>query len=368
MFEPKKFADVFEDMRDRTSGLTDFTAGSVTRTMYESFAYEIALLYEKMHQTYLSAFVDTAQGAQLDLVVAILGIRRGLPDFAEGTVTFTRDLGKDDAPIPLGTLVTTEEPKKSYQTFAPATLAVGGATIEVKVRAVERGDEQVTAAETLVVMPRPVPGVKSVSNRDATEFHGKHRETDEELRERAKNALISSGKATSLSIENALLRLPGVHDVKVHERFRFADGKVAGDLGVIEVYVDTDEDPESFRPTVDQVRAAGIFVILKATRRLKLDGTFRIKIDPQLTLSAEDRTDYEASVRQAIEGHLAALRMGEPLLFSQLTKTVLNVDGITDLDFKVTVADGQDVPGGIAIEEFDRFTAGNISVTSSVVP
>ncbi|MGV2388059.1 MAG UNVERIFIED_CONTAM: hypothetical protein LVR29_06220 [Microcystis novacekii LVE1205-3] len=60
-FEPKKFNQVFEDMRQRTV-LTDFEVGSVARTVYESFAYEIALLYEKMRLVYLSAYVDTAEG------------------------------------------------------------------------------------------------------------------------------------------------------------------------------------------------------------------------------------------------------------------------------------------------------------------
>ncbi|MGB8698815.1 MAG: hypothetical protein WCD18_05305, partial [Thermosynechococcaceae cyanobacterium] len=117
-FTPKKFNDVFGDMRQRTTVLTDFEVGSVTRTLYESFAYEIALLYEKMQLVYLSAYVDTAEGQQLDLVVSVLGVKRGLPDFAEGVVVFQRDPGSQDIEIPLGTLVSTVEtpelPKKVY--------------------------------------------------------------------------------------------------------------------------------------------------------------------------------------------------------------------------------------------------------------
>jgi uncharacterized phage protein gp47/JayE len=229
-FEPKKFNQVFEDMRQRTAVLTDFEVGSVARTVYESFAYEIALLYEKMRLVYLSAYVDTAEGQQLDMVVAILGIKRGEPEFAEGTITFERDIGQQDIEVPWGTLVATPEtpttPKKVYQTIENKLFPKEQTSLEVKIQAVNRGEAQVTPAETLTVLPRPIPGIKAVSNSNPTRFTGKRRETDEELRERAKNTLISSGKATILSLENALLSLPGVKDVKVRENFRFARGQV----------------------------------------------------------------------------------------------------------------------------------------------
>ena len=237
-FEPKKFSNLFEDMRNRSTAISDFEVGSVARTVYESFSYELALLYEKMRLVYLSAFVDTAQGSQLDNVVAILGVKRGLPDFAEGEVSFIRDKEGEEIEIPLGTLVATEDtpedPKKVYQTIEAKTLKKNQSEVAIKVIAINRGEEQNTNPGTVVIMPRPVPGIKSVNNTESISLVGKKRETDVELRQRAKNALISSGKATILSIENAVLSLPGVVDIKVVERFRFAKGiatltqKVAG--------------------------------------------------------------------------------------------------------------------------------------------
>ena len=109
-FEPKKYNDIYEEMRERVSGiLTDFEVGSVARTMFESFAYELGTMYQKMNLVYLSGFVDTAGGSHLDNVVAVLGIQRSLPDFAVGKVVFTRDKGNLEITIPVGTLVATEE-------------------------------------------------------------------------------------------------------------------------------------------------------------------------------------------------------------------------------------------------------------------
>src|SRR4051794_27354352 len=167
-FEPKKFNDLYESMRSRTTILTDLEVGSVTRTMYESFAYELGLLYQKMNLVYLSAFVDSAEGTNLDQVVAVLGIQRSLPQFAVGEVAFERDKGNADINIPLGTLVATvdtpEQPKKVYQTIEAAVLAKDQSEITVKVQAVNRGEDQDSDLGSIVVMPRPIPGIKSVNN------------------------------------------------------------------------------------------------------------------------------------------------------------------------------------------------------------
>ena len=469
-FEPKKFNQVFEDMRQRTTVLTDFEVGSVARTVYESFAYEIALLYEKMRLVYLSAYVDTAEGQQLDLVVAILGIKRGEPDFAEGTVIFQRDIGNKDIDVPMGTLIATPEtpttPKKVYQTTETKLFPKGQTSLEMKIQATNRGEGEVTPAETLSVLPRPIPGIKAVTNPNGTRFSGKRKETDEELRERAKNTLISSGKATILSIENALLSLPGVRDVKVKEIFRFAQGKVtltrgnnasgeikipkgtqltadpntynsklfkttnqivlaaadqsvnvsvqslsegqAGEVpanttwatsnnlnvsnptpiqlkqfGVIEVYVDgvNFEDKEAIavlEKEIDQVKAAGIFVLLKPAITVTVNGVFKIEINPDLKLSPEERLKLEQTVEKEIYQYIESRKMGQPLLFSQIIKNVLSLDGINNLDeFVLTTfklrqdrniqQESYDTRNKrIEMDELERFTAGHICVASEI--
>lgn len=433
-FEPKKYKDIFDEMRGRTSQLTDFEVGSVTRTIYESFAYEMALLYEKMNLVYLSAYVDTAQEFQLDQVVAILGVKRGLPDFSVGTVVFERDAGSEEIAIPLGTLVATEDseenPKKVYQTIEQKVLAQNQTTVEVKVQAVERGEEQDTDDETVVVMPRPIPGIKSVNNPEAIKLVGKRRETDEELRERSKTVLISSGKANILAVENAVLSLPGVLDVKVQESFHFAQGEIdinrtnlaevqtiargsiltigagdekktyftkddlqfkigdasemvriqafqegkfgelpayaglafenpdldtdftvdnekaiqLGNFGVIEVFVDAPdfEEPavkESIENAIDDVRAAGIYVILEAAQRIEVDLVLRIEAGANLNFTPEERLEFEQTVQSSLEDFFLAFKLGDTFAFSQMIKAVISVEGVENLeDFKLQIS------------------------------
>jgi uncharacterized phage protein gp47/JayE len=76
--------------RDLPSGLTDFNPGSVAGTLLRAVAREVTLLYNQMNEAYRRAFIDEAEGAALDNVVALLGVRRNAAQKAAGRVTFFR--------------------------------------------------------------------------------------------------------------------------------------------------------------------------------------------------------------------------------------------------------------------------------------
>ena len=340
-FEPKKFEEIYTNMvqksQEKVPTLTDFQVGSVIRTMYESFAYEIGILYEQLNQVYLSAFIDSAEGSQLEMLVALLGIQRGLPDFAEGTVTFQRDLGTDIIEIPVGTLVTTEDseksPKKAYTTIESQIFPANSKTLDVKIQAVEPGEEQVTKEETINIMPLPVTGIKSVINKSPIQFTGKKTETDEELRKRAKIALISSGKASNIALENALLSQPSVKEVKLIERFNEPDKK----YGLVDIFVDgvdfsNETKVQSLKNQIDKVRAAGVFVRLQSAIPVPIDAVFKIEINPGIKISEMERKTIEKSVEESIIAYISQIKMGQPLLFSQLTRQILSVTNIYNIE------------------------------------
>jgi uncharacterized phage protein gp47/JayE len=340
-FEPKKFEEIYTNMvqksQEKVPTLTDFQVGSVIRTMYESFAYEIGILYEQLNQVYLSAFIDSAEGSQLEMLVALLGIQRGLPDFAEGTVTFQRDLGTDIIEIPVGTLVTTEDseksPKKAYTTIESQIFPANSKTLDVKIQAVEPGEEQVTKEETINIMPLPVTGIKSVINKSPIQFTGKKTETDEELRKRAKIALISSGKASNIALENALLSQPSIKEVKLIERFNEPDKK----YGLVDIFVDgvdfsNETKVQSLKNQIDKVRAAGVFVRLQSAIPVPIDAVFKIEINPGIKISEMERKTIEKSVEESIINYISQTKMGQPLLFSQLTRQILSVINVYNIE------------------------------------
>ena len=323
-FEQKNFTQIFEAMRDRTvSTVSDFQTGSVVRTLYESFAYEMAILYEEMQRVYLSAYVDTAEEVDLDKVVAILGIKRGEPDYATGMVTFDRDLGLDeDIIIPIGTLVTTEDteesPKKAYKTIEVEIIPPTETSIKVRVQAIQPGETEVTKMGTVTIMPQPVPGVKTVDNPEAILFTGKLRETDEQLRERAKKALVAAGNANTTSIENALLSLPGVREVKVRENFHNARGKV-----ILSIANQVSE--------VKIPRGTELTLVLETTTKKRFATTGSV------TLTG---TMVEVSVQALIPGKAGELNQGyttewQPLRLNNLTFNLSNAEPIELREFGV---------------------------------
>lgn len=385
-FERKDFAQIYQAMRDRSSpNLTDFQQGSVVRTMFESFAYEIALLYAQMEKVYLSAYVDTAEDVQLEQVVAILGIKRGEPDYASGKVTFIRDIGIDeDILIPIGTLITTSEdtpesPKKAYKTIEAQTLSRNTTSINVRVQAVQRGESEQTDAETITVMPQPITGVKSVINQDPILFTGKRQETDEELRDRAKKTLLAASGANTTAIEQALISLPGVKQVQVRENFH------SKDFGMIEVFVDGVDFSDTNKVSqlyqeIERVRAAGIYVILKPATPVIINGVFQIELVKGLKLPKSEIIKLEDEIQKVIKSYIIQQPMGQPLLISQLTKQVLEINGVNDIaDFTLEVKREKDTkPKNYRASEqpvkqlladvLETFTPGYIRVATEIKP
>lgn len=255
-----------------------------------------------------------------------------------------------------------------------------------------------------------------MANKQAIRFLGRERETDEALRERAKKALLASGRASTTSIENALLGMPGVREVRVREDLVYARVTTAAltalqeagletglldklkslqdqpftnldDLernlkrlldaapydankalilehlrntrylgpGVVEVYVDglRPENARALNERIEEVRAAGVYLTLNPAVALSLEAVLQIEIDAGI--HAEERQALEQRVRDGVVHFIDRLRMGQPLLFSQLTTEVLNIKGVTDLsDFEI-----------VAFQEAETFAEGAVTLTRS---
>ena len=379
-FDPKKFSDIVDGMQGLVNDLDDFQVGSVTRTLMESFASELGLLYQKMKLVYLSAFISSATETNLEQVVAVLGIERGMPDYATGSVTFTRDKGKEDILIPIGTLVATDNkpgnPKKVYETIEVKTLKGSDQAIDVKVKAKDSGPEQATGENTISVIPRPISGIKSVTNSTEVKFSGKERETDDQLRERAKNALISSGKATTLSIIYALISLPEVLDVKVLENFTNQTG-----YGIIDIIVDLmdgfpfdDAEKAKLFTVINKVKAAGIYPRLQAAAVVTLNGVFRLEAGSDQVVNQYAQTDLEGNVKVLIEDFINHIKIGEPILKSNLLKAIYSMQDVENLiDYHLMTIDAHGTetaysmtdPGlQINVKDLERLKAGDICVAS----
>ncbi|MEM9549865.1 MAG: hypothetical protein AAGA05_01750 [Pseudomonadota bacterium] len=344
---------------DALSPITDINIGSVARTLSQAVAREIATLYEQLNETYRAGFVDSASGAALDQVVAILGLNRKGGDFASGLVTFFRDAGVvGDVTIASGTKLTAQNGAVTFETTQQRTLQRGQARIDVPVRAgVDFPGEagQVGPGE-IDTQLRPLAGISRVSNTEPTIF-GAAPETDTELRARAKAELYKLGNAT----------LPSL-DASVRESFAVLteywdpNAPIARRTSPGSVTLLVESEPErldTLAAAVNNQRAAGIAARIVA-RYVFVTPRIVTKIKGGLTSAGKAKVAGE--IIAAIQTLVDPLTTGDPLMGDALLDAVKAVDDVDDaqiVDLYVFRTDATPTRAETVTEALTTFIAGN---------
>ncbi len=311
------YVDYFR--RDSRSPLTDLNVGGVTRTVMEAIGREIATVYQQINRAYLAAFIDTAEGKSLDLVVSILGVGRKTGEFATGLVTFFRDPAVvGNITIPELTRLATAEGEVVFETSQPRTLQPGQGRIDAPARAgIEfPGDAGLVAAGEITEMIQPVAGIARVTNLDAT-FLAAEDETDEELRLRAKAVLRSLGKATLAALKRVIREGRGLP-------IEFYDPAgpplKRSDPGTVAVLIEA--EPERFgslRSAVQGTRAAGVVATLVA-RYVFMKPRLTASVAASLTPAGKDKVKEE--VIAAIAAYVDGLTSGAPAEGEQILAAI----------------------------------------------
>ncbi len=317
------YVDYFR--QDSRSPLTDINVGSVTRTVSEATGREIATVYQQINQAYLSAFIDTATGKSLDLVVAILGVKRKTKDFAIGRVTFFRDPAiPGNITIPEGTLLATSKGEVNFQTTQLRTLQQGQVRIDVPIRAGDdfKGDQGKVDAGAITTMAQPIAGIARITNFDAT-FLGAEDESDEELRVRAKAALRALGKATLAALSRVIFEERATLIETWDPNNPTAKQSKPGELVLL-----VETEPERFpslRSGVEQTRAAGVQATLVA-RYIFFKPRIVIEINPGLTAAGKVKVIQQ--IIETLQAYVDGLSSGDPAAGKALLKTITDVDDV----------------------------------------
>ena len=309
--------------------VNDLNVGSVTRTLLEAVSRELTLLYTTLNAVYDSAFVDSAAGTSLDRVVALLGYRRFRAGRPAGSVVFRRRAGSvGSITIPAGTPVTDAKDTIRYETVETRTMLAGESVAEVRVRGA--ADQTLPAeAGQLSVLQRAIAGLDTVTNeRPTTRINDE--ETDEELRARAKAALLSANKGTLESIRFGLLQLPDVRDVSVQE---FPNG-VAGELRVNVVLDDESAGgtlPAAVRERLESLRPAGIRILSGPADSIRLAARVRLVL-AGASFSAAEVQQVREGVRRVLVEQVARTTVGDRIRNRPLTAALLADARIVDAE------------------------------------
>lgn len=340
------------------SPITDINVGSVSRTLSEAVAREIATLYEQLNQTYRAGFIETATGAALEHVVAILGLSRKTGDFAAGLVAFFRDPGvQGDVTIASGTKLTAGNGAVMFETTQQRTLQRGQARIDVPVRATvdfPGEDGQVGPAE-IDTQLRPLAGIERVSNTEPTIF-GAPPETDAELRSRARAELYKLGNATLPALDAAVR-----DSVATLTEYWDPNAPVARRTSPGSVTLLVESEPERFAALAAEVnnqRAAGIAATIVARYVFV---TPRIVAQISGGLTAAGKAKVADDIIAAIQEKVEPLSTGDALDGKALLDAVEGVDDLIDaqiVDLHVFRTDATPTRAETVTEALTAFVAG----------
>jgi len=330
---PAPDSDVVVNYYPRTADptvVTDLNVGSVVRTLVEVVSREFGLLYQKLNLAYDSAFLETAEGASLDRVVALLGYRRFRAGRPAGTVRFGRRAGSQGLiAILAGTPVTDAQDKIRYETIETHTMLPGESTAEVRVRGAAAATPPVQAG-VLSVVQRVIAGIESVTNERPT-TRATEDESDEELRARVRVALQASNKGTVGALREGLLQLPDVRDVGVIEMPNGVPGEVQLQISLNEPSATL---PPAVATRIEELRPAGIRVIAGPARNQELASHVALVLagsqqPPALIESVHD------AVRSTLARQVARAGVGRPVRVGALVAAVLGDERVVDATLSV---------------------------------
>ncbi|MEV0644065.1 hypothetical protein AB0I28_02255 [Phytomonospora sp. NPDC050363] len=336
--------------------LTDLNVGSVTRTLLESVARELAEQYEHLRLVYESAFVDTATGTSLDQVVALVGAQRLPAGFPVATLRFTRATGVlGQVTVPAGTAVV-DATGNRYLTTAALTLEPGEPERSVQAH----GETAATPVVAAGVLDRPavlIAGIGQVTNPEPARGLTAA-ESDPDLRRRAKSALHGVVRGTTDALLFAVRSVPGVKDATLTE--------APGEVKLTVVYEqDTPEVRRLVQLAVDDTRAAGIRVHNGAAEPLTVGARVRLTVAGKVPPAGAELARITGGTVDRITALLRGVAPGGKIRRAQLTGQALADPCVVDAEI-VLVPEGGPETEELQLPEGVTAKAGTVEVTGIV--
>jgi uncharacterized phage protein gp47/JayE len=313
--------------------LTDINVGSVTRTVVEAMSRELAALYGQLNIAYDSAFVETATGASLDRVVALLSYQRRKSGRGTGTVTFTRRAGATGIiTIPAGTPVTDSKDKIRYLTAERYDMLAAESSADVRVQG-ETDASPLVDAGILTVIQRAVAGLDTVTNARPT-ARATDDETDEALRLRARDALLAASKGTPGAIRHGLLALPQVRDAVVDEMPYGVPGEIRITVSLAQPPAGGGDLPVEVLDRIEALRPAGIRVLRAQAAAVPLVVNVTLTLAGS-ALPAADLDQVHQAVRARLSAEIGKKGVGERVRLRPLTAALLTDARLADVTLSI---------------------------------
>lgn len=349
-FRRKLYSEALEERITRAKRVfgvnVDTSETSFLGKFIRNAAWDEAELWERIEEVYFSAFVNYAEGTDLDSVGQYLTITRRPATRAKGLVVFK---GTDDTLIPKGFRVSTSD-GRIYETTDFAYIKAGEA--EVSVRSIGAGKKYNANIGEVDTIVNPVYGIDSVTNNVVIEG-GLDLETDKEFRERYKKSYSRGGGSTVPALTAAILDIDSVVDAEVKENVSMEtmDGIPPKSIAC---YVFGGSDDEIAK-VIYKNKPAGIqafgstYKYIEDTKGIKHKIGFTRARTNQISLKVELKKaeDYKTdeAVKRAIINYIGGtdkdgiaytgLKLGDDVILSKVIGAMMCLGGVDDVVVKM---------------------------------
>lgn len=350
-----------------------FSSGDVLLALFQAVALQCDFLQALVQQVNALTRAQTSTGADLDSWMAQFGFARLPATFADGQVTFGKNVPATTAiNIPAGTIVQTQDGTIQYQVVADLNqtawnpslnayvLLPGRISLTATAQATISGTGSNVIANTLIQMGSSVPGIDTVTNPSPI-TNGLTAESDSAFRARFVQYLATLAQATKSAITAA------VNGVQQGLLVALAENQIPSGTSQVGSFTAFIDDGSGNPPTA---LLNSVYNALWNARAFSVQPFVAPPIILNTTVSVTVRLAATAAlgtVTLAIQNAIAALTQtlpaGSTLFVSAVEAATLAVAGVVSVKPGTLLnALNQDVVPGTFQEV--RATAANVSVST----
>lgn len=321
-----------------------FGAGSISKSIVESIARELELVYESVDINLSQARLSTASGAFLDIIASQFGERR--LGGSSGTilaedqvvrfyvtegrlVDFLGQTSTTAGLIPQGTTVSNRNNTIIFVVPEDVAFPANATTVWVPVTPSNPGAGSANNVSAGVLVRHSLNNSRIYCENTTAIIVGTDPETDDELRLRLSRKMNARVNGSRTAILEAAFSFPGVSDIRIHP-YKFG----AGSFEILIVPTGSRVTPNilaNIKAAVDSVVPYGIKVGVRGPDIVPI--SLVIQIDLQPGILTQVKTVAIDDVTASLRRYLGEIPMGGELIINRIRSIILDSNSaIRDLN------------------------------------
>lgn len=325
-FKPKLHADILKDMVDwvisHTNKITDFNDGSINKSILDAVSIALEEVYFGIMLGWTSAMRVALQNS--------LSFGKKSGQKSTGNIVFSRStLATQDYFISTGTIVATADGIRFITTQDGYILIGNTYSGNISIEAEEEGISGNVESNTIIQLVSMPIGIETVDN-SASTSNGVDEESDDDYAVRFQYYLQGLTKTTPPGIQGGAMEVAGVHEAKLRRIL----------LGILNLYID-DGSGGANQALLDSVinkiegdgtlnnpgyRPAGVLINYASAIKVVFNPTITIYYN-----SDEDPDTLKPIVEQDVSNYINKLKIGEDVILSKITDIIMSVIGVEDV-------------------------------------